>query len=87
MKTKSFTEGECPLCKALLRGTAVWLLLMAAEVVHGIARTALLAPRTGDFKARKISVFTGSALIMGITYLTISWTGSRNKGTLLRLGL
>lgn len=87
MKTKSFTEGESPFCKALLKGAAVWLLLMGTEVVHGIARTVLLAPRTGDLKARQISVFTGSALIMGITYLTIRWIGSRNTGTLLRLGL
>ncbi len=63
------------------------MLLISAEVLHGIARTALLAPKTGDFKARQISVFSGSVLILSITYLTIRWVGSRNKNTLLRLGI
>ncbi|EJF10443.1 MULTISPECIES: hypothetical protein [Pontibacter] len=87
MKGMESSAGEPSLQKTLMRGTAVWLLLMGAEVIHGIARTALLAPRTGDFKARQISVFSGSALILSITYLTISWIGSRNKSTLLRLGI
>ncbi|WP_299707885.1 hypothetical protein [uncultured Pontibacter sp.] len=87
MKIKQLFSGESSLQNALLRGAAVWLLIMGVEVVHGIARTALLAPRTGDFKARQISVFSGSALIMSITYLTIKWIGSRDKSTLLRLGL
>lgn len=87
MKLKQLFSGEPSLLNTLLRGAAVWLLLMGVEVAHGIARTALLAPRTGDFKARQISVFTGSALIMAITYLTIRWIGNRNKSTLLQLGL
>lgn len=87
MKTRQLFAGEPSLRRTLLKGVAVWLLLMGAEVVHGIVRTALLAPRIGDFKARQLSVFTGSALIMGITYMSIRWIGSRNKSTLLRLGL
>jgi hypothetical protein len=73
--------------KSLVRGVAVWGLLMGIEVLHGIARTAFLAPRTGDFKARQISVFSGSALILASTYLTIRWIGSRKRSTLLRIGL
>jgi hypothetical protein len=87
MKVKQLFLGEPSPRNTLLRGAAVWLLLMGVEVLHGIARTALLAPHTGDFKARQISVFSGSALIMTITYLTIRWIGSRNKSTLLRLGI
>ena len=60
---------------------------MGAEVLHGIARTAFLAPKTGDFRARQISVFSGSALIMGMTYLTIRWIGVRKQNTLLTIGL
>ncbi len=73
--------------KSMIRGVGVWALLMGVEVLHGIARTALLAPRTGDFKARQLSVFSGSALIMASTYLAIRWIGTRNSGTLLRIGL
>jgi hypothetical protein len=39
----------------LLQAFAVWLVLMAAEVVHGTLHTPLL----GDFWARQVSVFTG----------------------------
>lgn len=87
METKQLIAEKPSLRKTMLKGVAVWLLLMGAEVVHGIVRTALLAPRIGDFKARQLSVFTGSALIMGITYQSIRWIGSRRKSTLLRLGL
>jgi hypothetical protein len=55
------------------RALTVWAALMVAEVVHGIARTLWLAPRVGDFRARQIGVFTGSAIIVGITWACIRW--------------
>jgi len=55
----------------LLRSVAVWLCLMAAETVHGIVRTGYLAPAVGDFRARQIAVFTGSALIVGLSVMFI----------------
>ena len=39
-----------------LRAIAVWVLLMSAEVVHGVARTLFLAPAVGDFRARQLAV-------------------------------
>lgn len=87
LKIKSLFSGEPSFRRTLVRGAAVWLLLMGVEVVHGIARTVLLAPRIGDFRARQISVFSGSALIMGSTYLTNRWIGIRDRSTLLRLGI
>ena len=53
------------------RAFAVWLLLITAEVVHGIVRTLVLTPVVGDFRARQLGVFTGSLLILRITALTI----------------
>jgi hypothetical protein len=44
---------------------------MAAEIVHGIARTLWLAPVVGDFRARQIAVFSGSLLILLIVSVTI----------------
>jgi hypothetical protein len=38
----------------------VWLLLMAAEVVHGAVRALFLAPAVGDFRARQLAVFSGA---------------------------
>ena len=48
------------------RSLAVWLLLIVAEIVHGIARGILLVPRVGEFRSNQIGVFTGS--------ITSSWS-------------
>ncbi|MBK7591514.1 MAG: hypothetical protein IPI27_09425 [Betaproteobacteria bacterium] len=48
---------------AWLRALAVWLLIVAVETLHGIARTLWLAPQVGDHVARQIGVLTGSLLI------------------------
>jgi len=55
------------------RALAVWLLIMLVETVHGVVRTMALAPVVGDFAGRQIGVFTGSLLILAVTYLSIGW--------------
>jgi hypothetical protein len=55
------------------RAIAVWLLMMLIESVHGVLRTTLLVPRVGDLAARQIGVFTGSLLILAVTYLSLGW--------------
>lgn len=57
------------------RAFAVWLLIVLAEVIHGILRTLFLVPLTGDLRARQIGVFTGSLLILAIATATIRWLG------------
>ena len=69
-----------------LRALAVWLIMMAAETVHGILRTLLLAPQVGDLRARQIAFFTGSAIILGTAYLFINWIGARTVRALLLIG-
>jgi hypothetical protein len=59
------------------RALLVWLVIIIVETVHGIARTLLLAPVVGDFRARQIAVFTGSALILAIAVLSIRWVNPR----------
>ena len=71
----------------LSRASAVWLVLMIAESVHGALRMMLLAPRVGDFKARQISVFTGSLLILSVAYLFVRWIRAGTTGRLLVVGL
>ena len=66
---------------------AVWLLIAVTESVHGTLRQLLLAPVIGDFRARQISVFTGSALIFLIGVLLIRWIGATRPQTLLAIGL
>ena len=57
----------------LRRAFAVWLILLFVESIHGIFRRLVLEPWIGDFSARQISVFTGAALILMVSYLFIGW--------------
>ena len=70
-----------------LRAFFVWVSLMVAEVIHGTLRTMLLAPVVGDFRARQISVFTGSVIILVIVFLFIRWIGARGTKALFAIGI
>jgi hypothetical protein len=71
----------------LLRGLAVWLLIMLTESVHGTLRQIFLAPLVGDFTARRISFLTGMLLIFLITYLFIRWLRADSVKSLFALGV
>ena len=75
------------MAKPFGRAIAIWLLLMAAEVVHGIARTLWLTPIVGDFRARQIAVFSGSLLIVTITTITVRWLHAPGARALWAIGL
>lgn len=68
------------------RAFLVWLVLIAAEIVHGILRAILLVPLVGEFRSNQIGVFTGSAIIIVIAYLTIHWIGAARRRELLFVG-
>jgi hypothetical protein len=68
------------------RAGAVWLVLMAVETVHGIARTLLLAPYVGEFHARQVSVLSGSALILLTATLCSRWLGAETRRDRLLVG-
>jgi len=70
-----------------LRGACVWLLLMAAEVVHGVARTLFLAPAVGDFRARQLAVVSGSLLILAVTSVAIRWMRPGTNRSLVGIGV
>ncbi len=55
------------------RTLAIWLLIILAESVHGLVRQVTLVHLVGDFAARQVSVFTGSALIFLIAWFSIRW--------------
>ena len=71
---------------AWFRGLLVWLLIIAVESVHGTLRQVFLAPVLGDAEARRVAVFSGMALILLVTLLTIRWIAIREHRHLLRLG-
>ncbi|MEO8051975.1 MAG: hypothetical protein ABI833_16275 [Acidobacteriota bacterium] len=68
------------------RSLLVWLLMMAVETIHGVLRNNFLAPLVGDFRARQIGVFIGSALVLGIAVLLIGWIRPNSKLSLLSIG-
>ena len=70
-----------------LRAIAVWVLLMSAEIVHGVARTLFLAPAVGDFRARQLAVIGGSLLVLAISCLTIRWLQPRATRSLVTVGV
>lgn len=70
----------------LMRGFAVWLVIIGAEIVHGILRVLILEPFAGDFRARQIAVFSGIGLILTITILLFRRLKTENKFSLLCVG-
>jgi hypothetical protein len=71
----------------LLKSLAVWVVIVCAEIIHGIARTLLLVPYIGDLPARQIGVFTGSLIILTIAIISIKWIGAKSRSQLLAIGL
>ncbi len=71
----------------VVRSLAVWLVIIASETLHGIARTLWVQPLLGDMRARQIAVFTGSVLILTIAVLFIGWIGATTRRELLAIGL
>ena len=70
----------------LLRGIAVWVVIILAETVHGVARTLFLEPRVGDFRARQIGVFTASLIILAIALGFARWLRPCSARHLLGVG-
>ena len=68
------------------RAFAIWCLILALEVVHGVLRTVWLVPLVGDLRARQIGVLTGSLLILVVALLAIRWIGARGRRDLLLIG-
>ena len=72
--------------RLVLRSLTIWLVLIVAEILHGILRTILLVPLVGEFRSNQIGVFTGSAIILVIAYFTIQWIGAKRTLELLTVG-
>lgn len=70
-----------------LRSLTIWLVLIVAEIVHGILRAIVVVPIVGEFRSNQIGVFTGSAITIVIAYFTIRWIGAQRPHGLLLVGL
>lgn len=58
-----------------LRAFVVWVLIAFLEVIHGILRAKLIAPKTGDLRSRQIGVFTGSIIFFAVAVVSFEWIG------------
>ena len=59
-----------------IRAVTVWLILIVAEILHGIARGIILVPHVGEFRSNQIGVFTGSITILAIAVVFVRWMGA-----------
>lgn len=69
----------------LLRALLVWLLIIAAESVHGALRRFLFTPEV-DFAIRQISVVIGVVIFFAITWVFIDWIRVRTARGALAIG-
>jgi hypothetical protein len=70
-----------------LKAIIVWLIIVAAETLHGILRQLFLAPHIGDLAARQIGVFVGSGIILVVACLFIGWINPRTRAQQFLIGL
>ncbi|MEY3299303.1 MAG: hypothetical protein RLZZ597_2563 [Cyanobacteriota bacterium] len=66
---------------------ALCVTLAGVETLHGILRNALVAPRIGTKRAKKLSLISGTILLFIVCYLWVPKLGLSNSGSLLALGL
>lgn len=71
----------------LMRALVIWLVLIGVEFVHGILRAIFLVPVVGDFLARQVGVFIGSALILVVAYLFVGWLRAPDTKSLMLVGV
>lgn len=69
------------------RAFTVWLVIVLAESLHGTARVILLQPVSGDFRARQFAVFSGSLIILAISYFFVRWIRAADSFQRLAVGL
>jgi hypothetical protein len=70
----------------LIKALLAWMVIAAAETVHGILRVKLLNPRFGDRRARRFSVFSGTAIILLIGWFAVPWIGPSTPEECLLVG-
>jgi len=74
------------LFRITIRAITVWLVLIMAEILHGIARGIFLVPHVGEFRSSQIGVFTGSIIILAIAVVFVRWIGATRSAHLLMVG-
>jgi hypothetical protein len=71
----------------LVRSTVVWGMILLCAVLNGMLRDAVLAPRLGETFARAVSSIVLSAVVLVVTFFTVSWMDPRHATDALRIGV
>jgi len=69
-----------------LRAILVWLLLLVVAIANGAIREKLFIPRFGERPAHVISAIALSALIFGISLVTIGWLAPPDRSAAFLIG-
>jgi hypothetical protein len=75
-----------PSLPVILRALLVWLLIVAAESLHGALRRMLFDPDV-EFVVRQVSVLTGAVIIFAITWACIRWLRIKSAAGALGVGM
>lgn len=70
-----------------VRVLSLCLALAGAEMLHGIARTTLLAPRVGKARAIRLSIVSGTLLAFAVCYALVPGIGLRGWAAHALLGV
>src|SRR5215475_275895 len=70
-----------------LRSVGLWVLLMSAETLLGLWYVKVLSIWLGEDFACEVGVFTGSLIILLVTFACIGWVPARDARTLLVVGV
>jgi hypothetical protein len=69
-----------------LRAFLIWILIAVLEVIHGILRAKVVAPKIGDLRSRQVGVFTGSLIFFLVALLSFDWIGIKTSDQALFVG-
>jgi len=68
------------------RAFLIWIIIACAETLHGILRARFLNPHVGDKVARRIAVFSGSAIILAIGWISLPWIAPTSSTDSITVG-
>lgn len=71
----------------LVRAAAVWFVIMVAAILNGAVRDVAFVPKMGEPIARAVSCITLTSVILGISWLSISWMGPASARDAWRIGV
>ena len=86
-ESKPTAAAESTHVGIVIRALATWLVMIVAEILHGIARGIFLVPHVGEFRSSQIGVFTSSVIVLAVALVFGRWIGATRPTQLLMVGV